>query len=131
VEARTGLESVPDGAFLRETCWHSAGLAFLPQAEAKPHGRGEGRRRSPRPAREWRLRARKQACRSTTWTAEYKCYTEEACGGGYGHRSGAHPHEIWIEMLTARENEIARSVRQPLSDSRETSVRKTHPISKW
>jgi hypothetical protein len=32
VEARTGLESVPDGAFLREACWHSAGLAFLPQA---------------------------------------------------------------------------------------------------
>jgi len=29
VEARTGLESVPDGAFLRETCRHSAGLAFL------------------------------------------------------------------------------------------------------
>jgi hypothetical protein len=51
VEARTGLESVPDGAFLRETCWHSAGLAFLPQAGAKPPGRGEGRRRSPRHAR--------------------------------------------------------------------------------
>jgi hypothetical protein len=28
VEARTGLESVPDGAFLRETCRHSAGLAI-------------------------------------------------------------------------------------------------------
>ena len=39
---------MPDGAFLREACWHSAGLAFLPQAEAKPPGRGEGRRRSPR-----------------------------------------------------------------------------------
>jgi hypothetical protein len=34
VEARTGLESVPDGAFLRETCRHSAGLAFLQQAKA-------------------------------------------------------------------------------------------------
>ena len=30
----TGLESVSDGAFLREACWHSAGLAFLPQAKA-------------------------------------------------------------------------------------------------
>ena len=34
MEARTGLESVPDGAFLRETCRHSAGLAFLQQAKA-------------------------------------------------------------------------------------------------
>ena len=52
MEARTGLESVPDGAFLRETCWHSAGLAFLPQAKAA----GEAH-----VTREWRLRARKQA----------------------------------------------------------------------
>ena len=36
MEARTGLESVPDGAFLREACWHSAGLAFLPQAGRSP-----------------------------------------------------------------------------------------------
>jgi len=40
---------VPDGAFLREACWHSAGLAFLhrPPSKAGP-GLREGRRRSPR-----------------------------------------------------------------------------------
>jgi len=117
VEARTGLESVPDGAFLRETCRHSAGLAFLPQAGAKPPGRGEGRRRSPR------LRANgdpghgSRPCRSTTWTAEYRCYTEEARGGGHGDRKGPYPHEAWMKGRSVRENELDRSARSGLVGS--------------
>jgi len=47
VEARTGLESVSDGAFLREACWHSAGLAFLPQAKAAGEAHAYARMATP------------------------------------------------------------------------------------
>ena len=56
---------MPDGAFLREACWHSAGLAFLPQAGVRLPGRGEGRRRSPR------LRANGDSGRGSTLPRHY------------------------------------------------------------
>ena len=109
MEARTGLESVPDGAFLRETCRHSAGLAFLPQAGAKPPGRGEGRRRSPRLRANGDSGRGSRPCRSTTWTAEYRCYTEKARRESHENRNGSRRHETWMEPLATSENALDRA----------------------
>ena len=59
MEARTGVESVPDGAFLREACWHSAGLAFLPEAKAAGEAHAYVRMATP---------GTEAPCRGTTFT---------------------------------------------------------------
>ena len=89
---------MPDGAFLREACWHSAGLAFLPPAK-------------PTLTCEWRLRARKHPAEALPLRPEYRRYTEEACGGGHGNRKGSHQYEPWMKRFCARENELDRSAR--------------------
>ena len=46
MEARTGLESVSDGAFLREACWHSALTEAKPPGQYEAHAYARTGRRS-------------------------------------------------------------------------------------
>ena len=82
---------MPDGAFLREACWHSAGLAFLPPAK-------------PTLTCEWRLRARKHPAEALPLRPEYRRYTEEACGGEHENRKGSYPHDGMDGKCSVREN---------------------------